>query len=168
MRRHLLLLLGFAAAGWLFGLADSYLPAPRAIGVFWIGNISSFWVVLPFLAGWAQRSWGWAAITGALAAQAAIVGFYLEPDLHLAVGFVIPWLLIAGSVGPAYGLLGALWGRSRALIAGIAIGLPFVVEPLLWWGRYGHLPRPFPVWIVEAMLGVGLLAWVSAARARRA
>ena len=62
MRRRLLLLAAFVLAGWAFGVLDSRIPMPSSSTVFWVGNLGSTWLVLPFLAGWAQRSRPWACL----------------------------------------------------------------------------------------------------------
>jgi hypothetical protein len=171
MRRRLFLLAGFTLAGLLFGVLDEHLPAPRQVGVFWVGNLSSTWVVLPFLAGWSQRTRIWAAWTGGITAVATVFGFYGLAFGRIGFDFFVPyssfWILIAAFVGPAYGVLGSIWGESRSLVAGAAIGLPFVLEPWLWSLRLGHVPHPFPIWVVETAVGAALLAWVAAARKRR-
>ncbi|MDP9300141.1 MAG: hypothetical protein M3P43_04480, partial [Actinomycetota bacterium] len=58
-------------------------------------------------------------------------------------------------------------GRARSIVAGLAVGVPFVLEPLLWSVRYGYVPHPVPLWIAEAVVGVGLLAWIASARRTR-
>jgi hypothetical protein len=177
MRRHLLLLAGFTLAGLVLGVVAEHLPRPHAHLAFWVGNLSSTWIVVPFLAGWAQRSRIWAAIGGAMAAEAMVVGFYaflghpwsLASLMH-AFGF---WLLtdptarMAAIAGPLYGLLGSEWGRSRWLPAGIAVGVPFLLEPWLWGVRLGYVPHPFVIWIVEGAVGAAILIFTTATWRRR-
>ena len=77
MRRRLLLIVAFMLAGWAFGVLDSRIPMPSSSTVFWVGNLGSTWLVLPFLAGWAQRSRPWALVGGLVTSEASMVGFFL-------------------------------------------------------------------------------------------
>jgi hypothetical protein len=76
MRRPWVLLVSCALAGLVLGRLMSSLPAPASETTFWIGNLSSPWAALAFLAGWSQRSRGWAATTGVAAEVACVAGFY--------------------------------------------------------------------------------------------
>src|SRR5258705_11657032 len=78
MRRALILLGLCAVAGLLLGRLMSALPAPSTTTTFWVGNFSSPWAVLAFLAGWSQRSIAWAAICGMAAEVACVAGFYVK------------------------------------------------------------------------------------------
>jgi hypothetical protein len=74
-RRFVILIASSLGAG-LFGAAVSAIPYPSSTTLFWVGNFSAPWAVLPFIAGWAQRSWKTAALAGLLADLACVVGFY--------------------------------------------------------------------------------------------
>ncbi len=50
MRRPWMLLVSSALAGVLLGWLMSSLPAPSSLTTFWVGNLSSPWAVLAFLA----------------------------------------------------------------------------------------------------------------------
>jgi ABC-type spermidine/putrescine transport system permease subunit II len=82
---------------------------------------------------------------------ACVVGFYnslslvddvvdprlLGPDSFATVisqtlSAVAPWVALAIGAGVLYGLLGRRWGQSRSIVAGVAIALPFMVEPVAW------------------------------------
>jgi len=182
VRRPLALLLTFGAGGALFGAAISHIPAPEDPALFWIGNFSAPWAVLPFLTGRAQRSWSWAAAAGLAADVACVAGFYAgfitaapgrlgmpasTPTLELVItgladwlGFIAPWVLLATATGLGYGLLGWWWRWSRSLVAGVAVVAPFIVEPLAWRLYRGFLPGPFYVWLVELAVGAGALVWM--------
>ena len=173
-------------AGALLGLFMSSLPAPSDIGTFWVGNFSAPWAVLAFGAGWAQRSRLWAAIGGVAAEVACVVGFYaqflvVDPDrlgllrstglltvietgLSQWLWFIAPWVAVAMGAGVLYGLLGRWWGQSRAIVAGVAIALPFIVEPVAWRVYVGFGQGPLVVWLVEIAVGITLLGWVLVAR----
>jgi hypothetical protein len=175
-----------ALAGSLLGLFMASLPAPSDTGTFWVGNFSAPWAALAFAAGWAQRSPLRAAISAVAAEVAIVVGFYgrgLIADLAdprrllgpapypgpLAFAgtvvatwltFAGPWLLLAIGAGVVYGLLGRWWGESRSMVAGGAIALPLLVEPVAWRIYDGFLKGPFVVWFVEIGVGITLLGWV--------
>jgi hypothetical protein len=181
-RRRFVLLGAFALGGALFGLCVSSIPSPADPTVFWVGNFSSPWAVLAYLAGWSQRSWLWAACAGAVADIACVVGFYcrfltLDPSafglerstnvLTVAltssghwIVFVSPWIGLAIGAGLIYGSLGRWWGRSRSLIAGAAVAVPFLAEPLLWPIYDGFYKGPAFVWIAEIAVGLVVLSSV--------
>jgi hypothetical protein len=175
-----------ALAGALLGSFMSSLPAPSDVGTFWVGNFSAPWAVLAFGAGWAQRSRPWAAIGGVAAEAAIVAGFYaqflvFDPDrlglprstglltlvetgLSQWLWFIAPWVAVAIGAGVLYGLLGRWWGQSRAIVAGVAIALPFFVEPVAWRAYDGFAKGPLVVWFVEIAVGITLLGWVLLAR----
>jgi hypothetical protein len=172
-----------ALAGALLGLFMSALPAPSDAGTFWIGNFSAPWAVLAFGAGWAQRSRLWAATGGVAAEVACVVGFYdprflvddvfdprlLGPDTLANVvarylSVIAPWVVLAIGAGVLYGLLGRWWGQSRSIVAGVAVALPFMVEPVAWRIFGGFNKGPLVVWFVEVALGIAVLGWVLVAR----
>ena len=170
MRRRLLLILAFTLAGWAFGVLDSRLPMPSSSTVFWVGNLGSTWLVLPFLAGWAQRARPWALGSGLLTSVASLVGFFLLGGAWgpASFAFVTSWILVGALAGAVYGLFGESWGRSRALLGGLALALPFILEPWAWSLGLGYLQGPLPIWYVETAVGVALLVWVIVASRRRA
>ena len=186
MRRAWMLVVLFALAGILLGLFMSSLPAPSDVGTFWVGNFSSPWAVLAFVAGWSQRSRIWAAAAGLAAEVACVAGFYakllfVDPDrlglphstaplTLIGTGasqwlwFIAPWVAVAIGAGVVYGLLGRWWGESRAIVAGVAMALPFIVEPAAWRVYVGFGQGPLVVWLVEVAVGIAILGWVIAAR----
>ena len=133
MRRPWVLLVSSALAGLLLGRLMSSLPAPSDVGTFWVGNFSSPWAVLAFLAGWSQRSRIWASAAGVAAEVACVAGFYakllfVDPDrlglprstapltligtgVSQWLWFIAPWVAVAIGAGVAYGLLGRWVGR---------------------------------------------------------
>jgi hypothetical protein len=165
-----LLLIAFILAGWAFGVLDSRIPMPSTSTVFWAGNLGSPWLVLPFFVGWAQRSRGWALASGLLTCTASMVGFFGPGGGWgpASLAFVASWLLVGALAGLVYGLFGDAWGRSRALLDGLALALPFIVEPWAWSLGLGYAQGPVPYWYVEAAVGVALLVWVVCASRRRA
>ncbi len=185
-----MLLVLSALAGALLGLFMSSLPAPSDTGTFWVGNFSAPWAVLAFGAGWAQRSRLWAAIGGVAAEVAIVAGFYasvlagpivdpwghfgpppypglltvIETGLSAWLWAISSWVVPAIGAGVVYGLLGRWWGQSRSIVAGVAIALPFFVEPVAWRVYDGFAKGPLVVWFVEIAVGITLLGWVLVAR----
>jgi hypothetical protein len=186
MRRPWVLLVSCALAGLLLGRLMSSLPAPASVTTFWVGNLSSPWAVLAFAAGWSQRSRIWASGAGVVAEVACVIGFYakllfVDPD-HLGLPhptapltligtgvsqwlcFIAPWVAVAIAAGVVYGLLGRWWGESRSIVAGVAIALPFVVEPAAWRIYVGFGQGPLVLWLAEAAVGIAILGWVIGGR----
>jgi hypothetical protein len=170
--------------GGLFGIADAHLPGPQSVRMFWVANLASPWLVLAFLAGWAQRSLIWAVAAAVAADLTSIAGFYLQVltvnatrlglppstphrmllahGVHHWLLFIAPWCAVAVIAGIGYGTLGWWWRRSRSIIAGAFLGLPFVAEPWLWPLYTGYYQGPLTLWIIETAVGVVLLTWVIA------
>ena len=169
MARRLLLIVVFALAGWAFGVLDSRIPMPSSSTVFWLGNLGSTWLVLPFLAGWVQRSRPWALAAGLLTSVSSMVGFFLLGGAWgpASFAFVASWILVGVLAGGVYGLFGESWGRSRVLLDGLALALPFVVEPWAWSLGLGYSQGRLPIWYVETAAGVALIVWVVVASRRR-
>jgi hypothetical protein len=170
MRRRLFLFVAFILAGWAFGVLDSRIPAPLSPGAFWAGNLGSPWVVLPFAAGWAQRDRRWALVCGAATCTASMIGFFGPGSAWgpASAGFIASWLLAGALSGGVYGLFGEAWGRSRALLDGLALALPFIVEPWVWSLGFGYRQGPMAYWYLETAVGVALFAWVVTSHRRRA
>jgi Family of unknown function (DUF6518) len=186
MRRPWMLLVSCALAGLLLGRLMQSLPTPSTLTTFWVGNLSSPWAVLAFVAGWSQRSRIWAAAAGVATEVACVAGFYatllfVDPD-HLGLPhstaplmvigtgvsqwlwFIAPWVAVAIGAGVVYGLLGRWWGESRSIVAGVAIALPFIVEPAAWRVYVGFGQGPLVLWLVEVAVGTAILGWVIASR----
>lgn len=127
-----------------------------------LGNLSAPWVVVPFAAGAATRSVRRGVLFGLSATLLALLGFYVAEAAVLNLG-PHPWyvelrLTLHWNVydtwgvpaGIAYGALGALWTLHRSRLAGAAVGIAFVAEPLIVfalehrgiWGGAGALQYP--------------------------
>jgi hypothetical protein len=150
-------------------MLDSRIPMPASPTVFWLGNLGSTWLVLPFLAGWAQGSRAWALAAGVVTSVASMVGFFLLGGAWgpASFAFVASWILVGALAGAVYGLFGESWGRSRALLDGLALAVPFVVEPWAWSLGLGYLQGPWLLWSVETAVGLALVVWVVVASRRR-
>jgi len=182
MRRSLVLMLLSILAGSLFGLGMSSIPSPHDVAIFWVGNFCAPWLVLAFLAGRAQRSWRLSALAGVATEIACVTGFYARfltldtvrlglpkstPTMTVAeisvsrwLYFIAPWIVAGVAAGLVYGVFGFLWHRSRPLVAGLAVALPFFVEPVLWPIRNGHYQGPWGVWATEVSVGLLFLGFV--------
>src|ERR1035437_813587 len=183
----LLLVVLSALAGTLLGVIMSSFPRPSDTGTFYVGNFSAPWAVLAFAVGWSQRSKLSAVLGGVVAEVACVFAFYaqslvvwFEEPRRLLGGdpypgllqftetaiarwlsyYIGPWLVIAVGAGVVYGVLGRRWGHSRSIVAGLAIALPFFVEPLAWHVHDGFPNSPLVLWLVEIGVGIALLVWV--------
>jgi hypothetical protein len=170
MRRRLLLLIVFVIAGWAFGALDSRVPMPRSSALFWAGNLGSPWIVLPFLVGWVQGLRRWALVGGMLTCAAGMVGFFGPGGAWgpASLAFIGSWLLVGALAGALYGLFGDAWGRSRTLLDGLALALPFLLEPWVWSAGFGYTRGAMTYWYVESAVGVALIIWIVIANRRRA
>jgi len=188
MRQRVTTPVAYVLAGGLFGFAMSSIPAPGDVSTFWIGNFSSPWAVLAFAAGWSQASRRWGVLTAIAAEIACVTGFYLgllhldprrlglsadtAPIVSVAVGlgrwllFVAPWIFAGIGAGVVYGYLGGWWGRSRSLVAGSLLAVPFLVEPLVWPVYVGHAQGPAWLWFAEIAAGLVILATAAVASRR--
>jgi hypothetical protein len=181
-RRSVRLLAAALAGGLAFGIADYQLAGVGGAGTgtaaeFWtvLGNVSSLWLVLPFLAGMAARRQRLAAVAGAIASTAAVCGFYGYK--HFISGtanwaflreVAVFWLIGALVSGPVYGVLGSWWSARRSRIAAFAIWGAFVLEPVAWLARSAATSSALAIFIPEALLGVILaLAFERAVRRSR-
>ncbi len=170
MPKRLPILIAFLLAGWAFGLLDSRIPMPHASGAFWAGNLGAPWLALPFLAGWAAPSRRRALLAGALTCVAAMVGFFGSGSGWgpASAAFVAGWIAVGALAGGLYGRFGFAWGRSRALLEGLALAVPFILEPLVWSWGLGYSQGHLPIWYAELAAGLALLGYVVAANRRGA
>lgn len=146
-----------------------------------VGNLSAPWVVVPFAAGAAARSVRRGVLFGLGATLLALLGFYVAEAMVLDLG-PHPWyvdlrLTLHWNVydtwgvpaGVVYGALGAIWTLRRSRLAGAAVGLAFVGEPLIvfvlehrnLWGSAGALQYVW-LWTTEVAVGLALLAILAA------
>lgn len=150
-----------------FGVVDGILWSGENQTSFWLGNISSTYLLLGFLAGWvvpARQAPVWTGlICGLVVTFLALAGFYGWQLHHLSLSSsgVHTGLLGygAGGVlsGPVFGLLGSLWARRRSWYAIAVVGVAFLLEPLAWKLRYGFQLMPADVQRVEFTVGSMIL-----------
>jgi hypothetical protein len=108
-----------------------------------LGNMSAPWVLVPFIAGARVRSLWRGALVGVAVTLLALLGFYVAEaailhlgphpwwvDLQLTVRWNIydTWGIVSGLL---YGALGAHWSARRSAVAGAAVGLAFIAEPVI-------------------------------------
>ncbi|GAB4287579.1 MAG: hypothetical protein Kow0067_12720 [Coriobacteriia bacterium] len=168
--------------GFLYGLTISRIPAPSDPLALSAGYFVAPWLVLPFLAGWLQRSALWAAAAGAFTGVLCMFGFYLNafPEYHpaylalketasgidLVLGSAVLWVtanamwyVIAVVAGIAFGLLGRWLRITGSPVPVIVLGTVFILEPLAHLLLGGGIPRPYVVWVLEVVAGLALPAW---------
>ena len=109
-----------------------------------LGNLSTPWLLVGFVAGTRCLRLRSGALLGLLATTVALVAYYLLSSLVWDLGdhgFVGDLRLVlsanrgyleAGIVtGPVFGALGAWWGQSRRLRASIIAGILLMAEPIV-------------------------------------
>jgi hypothetical protein len=176
-----------AAAG--FGLVMAIIKGQGADARDALGNISTPWLLLAFVAGASStRGVRIAALRGLGATFVALAAFYVSESFVLDLGRH-SWLtdlgltMRAGGVyfvqalvsGPVLGGLGGVWARGRSALIAAGVALLFVFEPVVVWmyQRYGGnaastgvLTQYRWMWIGEVVVGVSA-AVVIARRHRR-
>ncbi|MCU1624113.1 MAG: hypothetical protein JWL79_2958 [Frankiales bacterium] len=153
-------LAGAFAGATAFGITDAHLYLGRGAG-FWVSNVSSVWLLIPFVAGatlmTTRRS---AALLGLTLTLVALAAFYGWAVVQGANQFTSADLRFLGGglfTGPTFGLTGRLWSERRRFFLGVPLGLAFVFEPYAWFRHVGRLPNPHLIWFTEAAFGVMLL-----------
>jgi hypothetical protein len=162
-----------------FGAGDQYLGSlsmhPWAADV---SLLSAPWLVLPFLAGWTQRSSRRAILLGLACTASALVGYglmTLSPveNAHLTARSVAALAhsearVIVGGLftGPLFGWFGQRWRTERAWIGALAAAAAVCLEPLART-QAGSAIRFRAVWTAELAVGLAMSIYVLAA-ARRA
>ena len=153
-------LAGAFAGATAFGIADAHLYLGSGAG-FWVSNISSVWLLIPFVAGATlvitRRR---AALLGIGLTAVALAAFYGWTALQGANQFTSADLRFLGGglfTGPAFGVMGRLWSERRRFLLGVPLGLAFVLEPYAWFRHVGRLPNPHLIWFTEAAFGGMLL-----------
>jgi hypothetical protein len=125
------------AMALLFGVVASYVKGFDAGLRGDLGNLSAPWVLLPFLAALSCRSIVRGAWVGLTASVIALVGFYAVQTFmlqgHLGGGGYLRelvtevranriYLLAGAATGPAFGALGAWFGRTYRQWTWVAVG----------------------------------------------
>jgi hypothetical protein len=159
-----------------FGAGDQYLGSlswhPWAADV---SLLSAPWLVLPFLAGWSQRSPRQAALLGLGCTLAALTGYGVmtlspienaHPTWQTVSGFVHSEarVFVGGlASGPLFGWLGYRWRTERAWIGALATAIAVALEPLAH-SVAGDPIRFHAVASAEVAVGLAMGIYVVAAR----
>jgi hypothetical protein len=148
-----------------------------------LSNLSALWLIVPFLAGWSQRTPRRAAVAGSIALLGAFSGYWLltlsplegvsraqaVAGLAPLVEGHLPWLL-GGAVGaPLFGVLGYRWRVARAFTSAIAVSALLCGEPLAWTvsGLGSRFSDARAVWLAEMVAGACTAAVMVVVRRRR-
>ena len=169
--RRLAILVVVAVA---FGVGDSILKGNGGGIRSAIGNTSAPWLLLPFaggvIVGRGRMSVG--AAVGLALSLVALGSFYaansyvlqLGPhpwivDLRLAFDGGKKFFVLAILSGPAFGLLGSWWAKSKSIVVPIGMAILFVLEPFAALATQSS--GSAVVWVGEVAVGVaGILAIV--------
>ena len=138
-------------AAFVFGVIAAWAKGQNTDGVQTVsqlrsvvGNISTPWLLVPFIAGAQCLRIRTAAVVGLLATTVALTGFYLLTtfvvdlghhglfsDLRLEFGANRGYFEGALLTGPLFGALGGWWRQTRTIPASIVAGALLMAEPLL-------------------------------------
>ena len=132
--------------------------------------MSAPWLVLPFVFGSTQeRAWR-AALIGAVATGAALMGYFvmtLSPieGVSLSGVNIIDFArsqeanIVGGVVtGPLFGWLGWRWRSERSWLSAVLVAGALCLEPVVRLA-VGRLGSPSLVWIAEVAIGISLAAY---------
>jgi hypothetical protein len=130
-------------AAWAKGLDTDGLSALSQVRSA-IGNLSTPWLLVAFVAGTLTTRLWTGALLGLAATAAGLVGFYLLTSIFINVGghnfpqnlpteFFANRVYLEGGLisGPLFGALGAWWARKRSLKASFLAGAFLMCEPLV-------------------------------------
>jgi hypothetical protein len=137
------------AAALVFGVVAALVEGPGGVGEVHevrsaLGNLSTPWLLVGFLAGTRCSTMLSGALVGLAATMAALTGFYLVnalaydqgagstyADLRLVFSANRGYLEGGLVTGLLFGLLGAWWSRRRGLGVSVVVGALLVAEPLV-------------------------------------
>jgi hypothetical protein len=136
-------IVGTLAGGLCFGVADRWL----AHGPAWtldVSNVAALWLAIAFVAGLSCSSPALGSISGFVAVQSALVGYYgwmfvfehVTPASYLLVR-AAPWAIATLVVGPLFGWLGCRWKVERSNVAVLALAAAFVIDCVGYVAIYG-------------------------------
>jgi hypothetical protein len=148
-----------------------------------VGNLSTPWLLLAFLAGAQSSRVSRGALIGLVATMVALFGFYALTSIpvnlggHTFLGDLFRELranriYLAGGLvsGPVFGALGAWWTQRGTLPASLLAGALLIAEPFVTAvatpGGQGSTTW-FAVSAAELVVGVGLLVFAALAAQQR-
>ncbi|HEY0388655.1 MAG TPA: DUF6518 family protein [Gaiellales bacterium] len=157
-----------------FGAVDQYFGSLRFLVEFgrWpstAAQVSATWLIVPFLAGWTQRSARSALAIGLVSTQAALVAYCLmtvspfegvaiasAPTAAAAMAQSNLVYVVAGLVtGPVYGWLGLRWRETRWVVSAALVIGALCFEPLAR-ASVGRTYDPVTVWQIEVLVGLAV------------
>jgi Family of unknown function (DUF6518) len=165
-----------AVVGLLFGAGDQYLGSLRPMVLLgpWtvaVSQMSSLWLLLPFVAGCTQERTRRAALVGLTASASALLGYFAMtvspiegvPAQRIPTAAVallasnLTWIVGGLVTGPLFGLLGQRCRIRRSWAGAAGVTGLLLFEPVV---RHlsGRIVGPSWVWTVEATVGVVLVA----------
>jgi len=135
----------------MFGVVAAWVKGPATGGLSAIsqvrsdlGNLSTPWLMVPFIAGTQSRRPGRGALLGLLATMSALLGFYLLTSLLVELGrpglldnfgrefWANRFYFVSGVLsGPLFGALGAWWRKTRSVGASVVAGVLMMGEPIV-------------------------------------
>jgi hypothetical protein len=144
-------LLKLVGAAFAFGVIAAWAKGQNTDGIQTVsqvrsvvGNISTPWLLVPFIAGAQCVRIRTAALVGLLATTAALTGFYLLTtavvdlghhsvvgDIRLEFGANRGYFEGGLLTGPLFGALGGWWRQTKTIPASIVAGALLMAEPLL-------------------------------------
>lgn len=139
------------AAAFAFGLLAAFAKGQNTDGIQTLsqvrsslGNLSTPWLLVPFIAGTSCYRRLAAALVGLLATVSALAGFYLLTtfvvdlghhgvlgDLRLELSANRGYFEAGLVTGPLFAALGCWWRRTRTLPASLVAGTLLMAEPLV-------------------------------------
>jgi hypothetical protein len=171
----------------VFGAADQFLGTTHVIvhtGAWTttVSNMSALWLIVPFLAGWSQRTPRRAVLAAALSLLAAFSGYWLmtlspfegvstAQAVHGVVPLIAghaPWLVGGAVGGPLFGMLGFRWRTQRAWTSAVVVSSILCLEPVahVAAGAGAQFSDAHRVWVGEMIAGGCTAAAMLAIRLR--
>ena len=165
-----------AVLGLLFGAGDQYLGSVRpmvALGPWTVAvsQMSSLWLLVPFVAGCTQEQTRRAALVGLTASASALVGYFAMtispmegvPAQRIPTAAVallasnLMWIVGGLVTGPLFGVLGQRCRIHRSWVGAAVVTGLLLFEPVV---RHvsGRIVGPSWVWTIEATVGAVLVA----------
>lgn len=169
------MIVGFLLFSFAFGAADQYLGSLSAHP--WATDVSLLaapWLLLPFAAGYTQRTARGACLLATLCVFVALAGFIamtLSPTEHAKysltglmglVGGQARWFVFGAATAPVFGWLGYRWRTDRVLWAPVIAAASLCLEPparTVIWPIHSPQVRWAEIGSGVVLLGVCASAW---------
>ena len=144
----------------LFGILDASVYELDSGWAFWLANLVSLWLLMPFVFGTGFRKPLVSALLGLATTQVALLAFYLWLANFQISGMPFQWLFMSNYVaaglvtGPLFGWMGGLWATRRWSAAGLILAAAFLIEPFAWRIYLGRWQPVFLLSVAEVVAGV--------------